>query len=182
MLAAGRLFTTTVATAANAAVAHPDRCESNTAGPDQARPSVPSATAAPNRPGQHRHTQHRPDPASFNRPRADPDAGRHDADDEHRQRRRAHDDHQDGRGDDSGQAEAEHRPRRSLGFRRRPSQRTPLADRHHGRGDARAPSHGSHIRAANWPPVRCRWPSTIRLVRFEPGSSSEPALDSSRQP
>ena len=45
-----------------------------------------------------------------------------------------------------------------------------------------AASQGSHIRATNCPPVRCRWPSTIRLVRLDPGSSKEPALDSSRQP
>ncbi|HEX6930897.1 MAG TPA: hypothetical protein VF162_02045 [Streptosporangiaceae bacterium] len=47
---------------------------------------------------------------------------------------------------------------------------------------ASAAADGSHILARNSPPVRCRCPSTIRFVRFEPGSSSEPALDSSRQP
>src|SRR5579863_10052369 len=48
--AAGRLLTTTVVPAAKKAVPHAPRCESRVAGPDHARPKVPSETATPNRP------------------------------------------------------------------------------------------------------------------------------------
>ena len=44
---------------------------------------------------------------------------------------------------------------------------------------AASPAGAKWVKKAR--PERWRWPSTIRLVRFDPGSSSEPALDSSRQ-
>ena len=45
---------------------------------------------------------------------------------------------------------------------------------------ARAARAGAHMRARKPAPLRCRWPSTIRLVRFEPGRNSDPALDKSK--
>ena len=44
-----------------------------------------------------------------------------------------------------------------------------------------AASAGSAMWAKKAPPERWRWPSTMRFVRFEPGSSSDPALERSRQ-
>jgi len=44
-----------------------------------------------------------------------------------------------------------------------------------------AASAGSAMCARKDRPDRCRWPSTMRLVRFEPGRSSDPALERSRQ-
>lgn len=40
----------------------------------------------------------------------------------------------------------------------------------------RAAVAGSHMRARKSAPVRCRRPSTMRLVRFEPGRKRDPAL------
>ncbi len=37
------------------------------------------------------------------------------------------------------------------------------------------------IRRKNSPPLMCAWPSTIRLVRLEPGRISEPAFESRMQ-
>src|SRR6202044_191781 len=50
--AAGRLLTSTELTAATAAVPHRSRWDRSAAGPDQSRPSGPSATATPNKPAR----------------------------------------------------------------------------------------------------------------------------------
>src|ERR1700690_2303216 len=50
--AAGKLLTSTELAAATTAVPRRSRWDRSTAGPDQSRPSVPSATATPNKPAR----------------------------------------------------------------------------------------------------------------------------------
>ena len=176
--AAGRLLTSTLVTAAAAAVPQAFRCASIIAGPSHARPSVPSATASPRSPtstGRPRNSRAWRAVAGSDAERAVPalDRPEQDGPDAHRcdgHGRRAQRDHEHRDRGDGEQAEAD---RRALGFADRcdrRAQRTVMPCADDERGHRRGRQGGKAMWRNKAPPERCRCPSTMRLVRLDPGS------------
>jgi hypothetical protein len=133
--AAGRLLKTAAAPAATAAVAHRLRCESSVAGPDQARPAVPSATDMPNRPTRTGMAQDLADPLWLLGAAPDPDTSDRDAGHRDRDRRGSQHDNRGCRHDHAGEPQAEDRPARLSDLGDDGTQPPPLENGDYGRGD-----------------------------------------------